>query len=326
VLGVGTTAGCLFGIAFGPGYGVVAGVLSGLANGLAVGLVVGLRDGNGPRPVLKMWRSRWSGAFRWGVHVPGIAGGLASGLTTGAVAAVAAGPESGAVVGLAAGLGLGFAEGIVESVLEARRLAGPRQVRPFRWEVVASRTNIAVGLAFGIILALALGLALGLVGGLMAGLTAGVAFGLAATPLFGIINSLLQSSAAAVRPTDPITCWRRDRQSALVEGLPFGLTTGLGLGLAAGVVDGIETGIAVGIVVGIVDSAAFTIAVSQSWHATVGFLLLSRAGLFPSQGIRFLEDARERGVLRTVGSVYQFRHARLQDQLAATYHRHSATS
>jgi hypothetical protein len=32
--------------------------------------------------------------------------------------------------------------------------------------------------------------------------------------------------------------------------------------------------------------------------------------------MRFLEDARSRGVLRTVGPVCQFRHARLQDRLA----------
>jgi hypothetical protein len=32
--------------------------------------------------------------------------------------------------------------------------------------------------------------------------------------------------------------------------------------------------------------------------------------------MRFLNDAHERGVLRTVGPVYQFRHARLQDRLA----------
>jgi len=30
----------------------------------------------------------------------------------------------------------------------------------------------------------------------------------------------------------------------------------------------------------------------------------------------FLEDARQRNVLRTVGPIYQFRHARLQDRLA----------
>jgi hypothetical protein len=31
--------------------------------------------------------------------------------------------------------------------------------------------------------------------------------------------------------------------------------------------------------------------------------------------MRFLEDAHDRNVLRTVGPVYQFRHARLQDRL-----------
>jgi hypothetical protein len=32
--------------------------------------------------------------------------------------------------------------------------------------------------------------------------------------------------------------------------------------------------------------------------------------------VHVLEDARDRNVLRTVGPVYQFRHARLQDRLA----------
>jgi hypothetical protein len=32
--------------------------------------------------------------------------------------------------------------------------------------------------------------------------------------------------------------------------------------------------------------------------------------------MRFLDDARERNALRTVGSLYQFRHARPQDLLA----------
>jgi hypothetical protein len=31
--------------------------------------------------------------------------------------------------------------------------------------------------------------------------------------------------------------------------------------------------------------------------------------------MNFLEDAHQRGILRTVGPVYQFRHARLQDRL-----------
>ena len=36
----------------------------------------------------------------------------------------------------------------------------------------------------------------------------------------------------------------------------------------------------------------------------------------PLRIIRFLEDAHRRGILRTVGTLYQFRHARLQDRLA----------
>ncbi|MFI6358668.1 hypothetical protein ACIBJF_40075 [Streptomyces sp. NPDC050743] len=32
----------------------------------------------------------------------------------------------------------------------------------------------------------------------------------------------------------------------------------------------------------------------------------------------FLDDAHRRGVLRQAGAVYQFRHARLQEQLATT--------
>jgi len=34
--------------------------------------------------------------------------------------------------------------------------------------------------------------------------------------------------------------------------------------------------------------------------------------------MEFLEDARKRGVLRTIGPIYQFRHARLQDRLASS--------
>jgi hypothetical protein len=46
----------------------------------------------------------------------------------------------------------------------------------------------------------------------------------------------------------------------------------------------------------------------------------------PVRVIQFLEDARRRNVLRTVGSVYQFRHARLQDVLAQSGSTPSRTS
>jgi hypothetical protein len=319
-LGFGATAGSIFGIIFGLTPGIVAGLLSGLANGVAIGVAVGLREDTGDAQVLRSKRRRWNTAVLRGTDTPGLAGGLASGLTCGIVAGVVVGLDRGAaagsVIGLVTAFGFGLADGITESLLEARRSAGPRRLRPLRWRAVASRGNLAVGLVFGLIFALAIGPAFGLTGGLVAGLTASLAIGLPVALLFGIINGLLQGSADAVSPMDPITCWRRDRQSGLTEGITYGLAGGLAVGLAGGIVGGIGTGLAGGLTTGLGVGVAFTLSVSQSWLATVAFLLLGHAGLFPRQGINFLEDARERGVLRTVGSVYQFRHARLQDQLA----------
>jgi hypothetical protein len=79
-------------------------------------------------------------------------------------------------------------------------------------------------------------------------------------------------------------------------------------------------GLAVGLAVGIGVGVAFMIAVSQAWLGMLNFFL-GRGGYFSRDGVRFLQDARERGVLRTAGSVYQFRHARLQDQLAGVARR-----
>jgi len=40
-------------------------------------------------------------------------------------------------------------------------------------------------------------------------------------------------------------------------------------------------------------------------------------GRLPWRVLTFLDDAHDRGVLRRAGAVYQFRHLRLRDQLAA---------
>ncbi|MFD8998162.1 hypothetical protein [Streptomyces abikoensis] len=45
-------------------------------------------------------------------------------------------------------------------------------------------------------------------------------------------------------------------------------------------------------------------------------LWFSRTGRLPWRLMAFLEEAHTRGALRQVGAVYQFRHARLQQQLA----------
>ena len=55
---------------------------------------------------------------------------------------------------------------------------------------------------------------------------------------------------------------------------------------------------------------------SMTWAASLAFTQLAARQGTPVRLMRFLEDARDRNILRTVGPVYQFRHARLQDRLA----------
>jgi hypothetical protein len=308
-LGAGVALGAVYGLTFGLSPGAVAGLVCGLLNGVAVGLTVGLRNRRGS-PV-----------------AGGLAGGLASAVTAGIAFGIAIGQArgvaAGITIGLAAALGLGLASMTAASIVEARRHAGPRRLRSPRWRTVLSRGSLTAGLAFGLAIGLALGLAFGLTGGLTTGLIGGLGSGLAAVFVLGIINGLVQSAADATSPMDPITCWRRDRQSGLTEGIAYGLACGVAFGLAGQLVSGTATGLTVGVIAALGEGLAVTIAVSQSWLATTAFLLYGNAGILPRHGIRFLEDARNRGVLRTVGSVYQFRHARLQDQLATTYTRHS---
>jgi hypothetical protein len=93
------------------------------------------------------------------------------------------------------------------------------------------------------------------------------------------------------------------RVRALV-GLGFGLASGFGFGLVLGLGFGVAWGL------------GFGLALSEWWSSSLAFIQLARDHQTPSHLMRFLEDARKRGVLRTVGPVYQFRHARLQDRLA----------
>lgn len=61
---------------------------------------------------------------------------------------------------------------------------------------------------------------------------------------------------------------------------------------------------------------AFMAVYSLTWPACLAFAQFAIRGHTPVRLMRFLEDARQRDILRTAGPVYQFRHARLQDHLA----------
>jgi len=78
-----------------------------------------------------------------------------------------------------------------------------------------------------------------------------------------------------------------------------------------------------GLLLGTAAGAANAIAVGFGMNAWGHWMIISRLWLpvtrrLPWDLIRFLKDAHERGVLRQAGAVYQFRHTRLQDTLAAS--------
>jgi hypothetical protein len=88
---------------------------------------------------------------------------------------------------------------------------------------------------------------------------------------------------------------------------------GLAFGLVGGFVNGLENGLLGGLAGGLVVGPAS----SKVWPSSLAAAQLAQQWHTPVRLIRFLDDAHERNVLRTLGPVYQFRHGRLQDQLAA---------
>jgi hypothetical protein len=190
---------------------------------------------------------------------------------------------------------------------------------PLRWRHLLSRSSLAKGPAFALAGALFGGvifwLAVGFRSGLTVGLVAAIGAGLA-----GILaDGLSQPAADDTSPLTPPASWRRDQAFGLVIGLMLGVSIGLGLGLAlpvrhmAGLLGGLVFGTLYGIGFGLVWGLTFP----RTWTVSLSFAQLALRFRTPVRLLRFLDDARERNVLRTVGPVYQFRHARLQDRLAA---------
>ena len=141
----------------------------------------------------------------------------------------------------------------------------------------------------------------------------------------GLLAGMSRPGTDNASPLSPLSSWRSDRAFGLVAGL----VTGLVIGLVLGLVFGFRTGLGRAHV-GLWDGLGFGLAwpgswpgslvglvYPQSWSSSLAFAQLAASDRTPVRLMRFLEDARSRGVLRTVGPVYQFRHARLQDRLAA---------
>src|SRR5262249_36717589 len=108
--------------------------------------------------------------------------------------------------------------------------------------------------------------------------------------------------------------WRSAQVFGLTIGIRYGLVAALVVGLGAGFIVAYPAELLVGLTVSLM--IAFTFA--ETTRASFAFFLLRRHRHTPIRLLHFLEDARKRGIMRTVGPTYQFRHARLQDRLAVS--------
>jgi hypothetical protein len=206
--------------------------------------------------------------------------------------------------------------------LAGLRGKSPRRMAALRWRQLFSRSSFAVGLEFalvgGFFGGLVFGLASGLTAGRTVGLVAAVATGLAGTLAAG----LSRPAADDASPLTPPASWHRDQAFGVIVGLVLGISLGLGLGFILGTrpvqghVPGLVPGLGYGLLFGTVFGVVWGLSFPLTWTASLAFAQLTMRWHTPARLLHFLEDARQRDVLRTVGPVYQFRHARLQDRLA----------
>ena len=227
--------------------------------------------------------------------VVGLGVGFSVGLTTGIVAAAVAFVAGGLTAGLRSGGGK-----------SPHRMGRPRIRRMLTRSALGY--GLVAGLAGGAVAIQIAGLKSALVGGLVAAFVAALGISLGA----GLADPDSTTSLS------PIFSWHNDRDYSVAVGLGVGLLVGLGSGIAASLMAGVRAGIGVGVGVALAGAFVAGIAVSRVWPSALASIQLAGEWRIPICLIRFLDDARERNVLRTVGPVYQFRHAQLQDRLITT--------
>ena len=260
----------------------------------------------------------------WATPIPRI---ITTSLVVGLVLGLGFGIEFRVMIGLVMGLAAGLVFGPAFGVGRGGRRARPDRIVRFRWRQVFRHSHVELLLVLGLGLGLGFGLGLGIGFRFGFGLGFGLAFGLVIGLVVGLGTILgfgiTHSGAEDVSPLSPLASWQSDRAfgifyfiawlifclvaalvAALVGGLAFGLPFRPGGAVALVLVFGFAFGLVGGILY------------PKTWPASLAFAQLALRWRTPIRLIRFLEDARERNVLRTVGPVYQFRHARLQDRLA----------
>ncbi|OAR27064.1 hypothetical protein A8W25_01955 [Streptomyces sp. ERV7] len=148
--------------------------------------------------------------------------------------------------------------------------------------------------------------AFGLAGGLGLGLVGGIAAGL---------HRWLGAPVDVTRGISPSASIATDRGTALARALFIYLAAVL-VGSALPGLLGLPDAARIG-AYALVPTGVVTVAMSAWGRLAAARLWLCACGALPWRLMAFLGEAHRLGVLRQAGAVYQFRHARLQERLAA---------
>ncbi len=204
--------------------------------------------------------------------------------------------------GMVAALGIAFGSG-KPTLVSRTRLSGRMQRRPVR---------VLLLITFGATLVVALDL------------TPVVALPFGLLFLLGILavpRITLRSDVSSLRP---IATWRGDALHALTVGTIFGCVAGLAVmanwnPFSETTDFGPDRLLGGSVALGYYTLAGIACAIlaHSSGQIWIAALWLHAQARTPLRIIKFLEDARRRGIMRTVGAVYQFRHATFQERLAA---------
>ncbi|WP_078948598.1 NACHT domain-containing protein [Streptomyces noursei] len=236
--------------------------------------------------------------------------------------------------GLRVGLTLGLTAGLVAGLVGLRSVgpqpAGTRMQIRGRVRFISGR--FMAGMLVGLLLGLANGFVSGIFGlgkGAAAMAADGLSFGktdvledafviLSGVGLvFALVAALAFGLEAPAHPADVVGAAEslaRDRRNAIRKGLVVGLAVGPLVAAAYSLPYGLAAAVLAGFV---------SVRATSAW---MHWLVLVRgwlpvAGHLPWRVQAFLTDAYHRGVLRQTGAVYQFRHARLQQNLLITRHK-----
>jgi hypothetical protein len=301
----GLACGLVFGIGFGPIYGVIAGVVGSFV--LALPPYEELSE-----PVRGVeWRHA-GGAWLLGLSVGLV---YVIGARDGVLFAVS--------VAVAIAVLFGFPAGI--SGMDRRdETRGFNRVLSFMAEGLTS----AVGcLGYSLLLiAVPAGLVFGVVEGIAAGslgrLTGGLALGIATGLTLDLLGNLVGGRGDLDAAPSPQATFADDRRATLVIALVSCVAFALTWAIAGWLVFGSVKAGVIGAITGVVAGSRSSIW-KTAWPPYIfASVWLAMRHQLPWRLSSLLVDAHQRGVLRQVGAVYQFRHIELQRHLAA-WPRHS---